>query len=77
MLRSPTLEAPCVLENEPPNGDQQAHKVQGVWRIVRGQHELGRYDSEDVARSRWRTLRELVVGHGAKLIRPDGTVAAE
>jgi hypothetical protein len=80
MLPSPILRAPGVVESQPPNSAQQsqdAQDAQGVWRIVRGLHELGRYKSEDTARSRWRTLRELVVGHGAMLIRPDGTVAAE
>jgi len=77
MVRFPILRAPCAPENEPPGFNHQPHEAQGIWRIVRGKHELGRYNSEDIARSRWRTLRELVVGHGAKLVRPDGTVAAD
>jgi hypothetical protein len=77
MLPSPILRAPNVVESLPTTSAQPFDDAQGVWRIVRGLHELGRYKSEDVARSRWRTLRELVVGHGARLIRPDGTVAAE
>src|SRR4030095_5122825 len=43
----------------------------------RDNHALGSYRTEEMARSRWRALSESIVGHGAKLLRPDGTVVAE
>lgn len=70
---------PVVLTRPRPDPQEISAPVDvnGRWRIVRGERELGSYGTEEMARSRWRALRESVVGHGAKLIRPDGTVAAE
>jgi hypothetical protein len=47
------------------------------WRIMRGEAELMSFASEELARKRWSLLNRTVAGHGARLLRPDGTVEAE
>jgi hypothetical protein len=44
---------------------------------ARGDEQLGSFRSEEVARYRFCSVRRSIAGQGAKLIRPDGTVADE
>jgi hypothetical protein len=47
-----------------------------LWRILRGDRVMASFVSKEVALQRFRTLDRRVSGHAAKLIGPDGTVAA-
>jgi len=45
------------------------------WRIVRGDKLIASFASEEMARKRFNEVSRTVAGHGAKLLRPDGTEA--
>jgi len=62
---------PRAPKKQPPEPD-------GRWRIMRGDEELARYQSEELARARWLSLSRSRAGdYELKLLRPDGTVAVE
>jgi hypothetical protein len=49
----------------------------GRWRILRSNDEMGSFQTEEMARQRFYSLRRSAASQGAKLIRPGGTVAEE